>query len=154
MAWSVPAVAVATAAPAHAVVSACEPELSYGDQACKCPGNSSPTDPKTYYLQFCVSDANCQGGYGGTFEVTAVVKSNGTNLTAAPNPCYPDILPTAPAAVNSCSTEILRYTSTNSSNKLDVTVKVTNNVGVVSTFVITVDTPPRDCAATVNCPKC
>lgn len=154
MAWSVPVVAVAAAAPAFASSQDCDPIVTFGNDACKCPGNSSTLDSFTYYLQFCVNDSNCSGSNAGTFRILGVVKTNGTNLAAAPNPCYPDTVPTAPTPLGTCSTQILRYTSTNSSNKLDVEIEITSNTGVKRTVVVEVATPPRDCAVTADCPKC
>ena len=72
-----------------------------------------------------------------------------------PNACYPATLPSDPAATGSCSTQLFRFTSTNSAEGLFVTFTVTPNVGPAITFTdIEVDTPPRKCDATDNCPKC
>ncbi|MFC7361952.1 hypothetical protein [Nocardioides astragali] len=128
----------------------CEPVVTFGDDACKCPGKGNDF---TYYLQFCVSDSNCSGSDSGTFRILGVAKANSTALTPGPNACYPATTPTLPTPLGGCSTQVLRFTGTNSSNKLDVTVEITSAAGT-RTVVVEVPTPPRDCAVEANCPKC
>lgn len=151
IAWTAPVVAVAAAAPAFASSQDCDPVVTFGDDACKCPGKGNDF---TYYIQLCVDDSNCSGNNAGTFRILGVAKFNGTALTLSPNTCYPAVLPTAPAPLGTCSTQVLRFTGTNASNKLDVTVEITSSTGVKRTEVVTIATPPRDCAVTPNCPKC
>ena len=156
IAWSTPVVAIATAVPAFATSHLCEPIVTSGTGACKCPGQSSTGDPFTYYIQFCVNDSNCSGNNNGYFSITGVVKTNGTSFTARPNACYPDVTPTLLTPLGTCSTQILRYTGTNAANNVDVTIDIYNSaqVKVRTVTVLSVDAAPRECPVTENCPKC
>lgn len=83
IAWSVPAVAVASAAPMAAASPICLPNI-YLDQAlsCKCPGNSSPQNPKNYYLTICASDPECLPEDSDNFiTITAVQNGSGAYFT-------------------------------------------------------------------------
>ena len=79
MAWSVPGVAVAAAAPASSHL--CVPIVTNSANACKCPGTPNGN---TYYVQLCVDDSNCSGTNSGFFSIRSIVKTNRTPFTAAP----------------------------------------------------------------------
>ena len=88
MAWSVPAVALAVAAPAYAA-SPCTPVFSFGAASCKCPGGSDPIK-FGYVLQFCFTvAAQCALPPGGTTATIIAIENNsGKPLTPINDP-YP-----------------------------------------------------------------
>ncbi|MEO7844878.1 MAG: hypothetical protein ABIR82_06035 [Nocardioides sp.] len=150
VAWSVPVVAVATAAPAFASSPGCQPKLVLDAAgSCKCPGNSSSTNPKGYYLKFCVyDDPNCPTTGASTFLVTGVRKKNGRSFVQTPNNCYPATLADATGPVGGCSGAVVRFLSTDSSINLVVDYKV----GGIP-YTIEVDAPV-DCSGVLATDRC
>lgn len=142
MAWSVPVVAVAAAAPAFAV--SCE-TFSFGAGSCKCPGQST-TDPYGYWLTLCY---NCPPGTNanatGQATITAIRNTpNGTPLAVTPKPgaCttpgYPIVIP-----LNGCSQQIhLNGQSSGNYLYIDYTVGGTS-------YQFQIASPP-DCAPVLD----
>ena len=143
MAWSVPAVALAVAAPAYAA-SPCTPVPSFGGASCKCPGGS--TNVKFgYILQICVQVGNsCALPPGGlTATITGIVNnSNKPLVPLAPVTAYPFNVPVTVAPA--CGGIPILFDSESSASSLIVSYRI--GAGPVQT--ITLDAPP-DCAA--NC---
>ena len=86
MAWSVPAVALAVAAPAYAA-SPCTPVFSFGAASCKCPGGSDPIK-FGYVLQFCFTvAAQCALPPGDTnARIIAIENNSGKPLNPLERP--------------------------------------------------------------------
>jgi len=80
MAWAVPAIAVATAAPAFAASPTCV-TIELGPEACKVPGQSEEQTPWFYHLQVCFMNTCTSGGdievvIDGAVTVSGVVVPN------------------------------------------------------------------------------
>lgn len=134
MAWTVPVIAVASAAPAFA--ASCE-TFTFGPNSCKCPGRST-NDAFGYYLTICYTCPT--GTTGGEITINSVNKANGTPLTQVRKngACGPLLATTL--ELNGC-TEPLYFTGTNSANFLIINYTVD---GQTSDFKIPA---PPDCAA-------
>jgi hypothetical protein len=116
-AWAVPAVVVASAAPAMAA-SPCV-TISFGPNSCKQPGEGQ--NIKGYNLQFCFTNT-CNTAI--TVTVTAIQGNQGN---APLQPVTPPLVITVPAnTANFCSTQLVQYCSNNSGNFLNVTFHIGN----------------------------
>lgn len=115
IAWSVPAVAVATATPALAA-SGGGPTLTLGN-ACKNPGNSCKTRPKGYTVFATICNPTGYDIYvtGVTYTTTGTT----LDLTYAPPPTLPFLVPKG-----ECVEVYLNASSTNSANQ-EFTLNVT-----------------------------
>lgn len=143
IAWTVPVVAVATAAPAFA--ASCE-TFTFGGGSCKCPGNSSTPDNFGYWLFICY---NCPPGTvnaTGVASITAIRNTpNGDPMLVSPKPnaCsatgYPIAVPP-----NGCTQQV-HLTGTSSGANLYIDWKVD---GVVQPQ-FTIKAPP-DCAPVLD----
>ena len=122
LAWTVPVVAVATAAPAFS--ASCE-AFTFGAGSCKCPGQSTP-DHYGYWLTICY---NCPPGVNAndTSQVTiqAVTKSNKTPLELTPKPGACNTLPLV-VPLNGCS-PLLHFTGENSGTFLYIEYTISGN---------------------------
>lgn len=107
-AWSVPVVAMASAAPATASSPGSPPTFGFID-ACKSPGNSCPAFPKGYDFRFTVCNPNAEVIY--LYSVSYAV--SGTNLELFHS------LPALPAelAPSECVTMVFRADSSTSANQ-------------------------------------
>jgi len=142
VAWSAPVAAVSVAAPAFAV-SPCTPTLTFSGDSCKCPGQSQSQQPWTYFLRFCILDANaCPENIGQSFTVTKVVSNSNIDLLpgAAPNCGYAGLPVTGTVGSGGC-TVFVRLLSSNSANFLDVTF----HIGAGADQTVRLSAPP-DCA--------
>jgi hypothetical protein len=146
MAWTVPVISVAAAAPAYAV----SPEdctIVFGGDSCKCAGQSQPGNEFGYYLQFCYT---CEGGEPpeGDITITSVVKSNGSLFTPTAGCGFPAM--TFPYTFDSsgCS-QTFRFIGTNSGNFIAVSYQVGD--GPVET--VRLPSPP-DCTGAVGTSRC
>jgi hypothetical protein len=132
-------VAVGVAAPAFAV-SPCTPVITLGPGSCKCPGQSTTQEPWIYYLEFCITDANnCAQQNGATFTVTKVHTNE--DLGSGANACFQGLPANGTVGSGGC-TPVVRLTSTNSANHLDVTFTLGGQ-----TFVTTNIPAPPNCSA-------
>jgi hypothetical protein len=150
MAWTVPVVSVAAAAPAYAASPECT--ITFGGDSCKCPGQSQGGNEFGYYLQFCYT---CEGGGeppAGDVTITAVAKANGSQFTPAAGCGFPGIsLPYTFDPTAGC-TPTFRFLGTNSGNFINVTFRV----GDGPEETVRLASPP-DCSgplATQRCEAC
>lgn len=122
LAWTVPVVAAATAAPAFS--ASCD-AFTFGAGSCKCPGRSTP-DEYGYWLTICY---NCPPGVNAndTSQVTiqAVTKSNKTPLDLTPKPGACAVLPLA-IPLNGCSPQ-LHFSGENSGTFLYIQYTIAGN---------------------------
>lgn len=137
LAWTVPVVAVATAAPAFA--ASCE-TFTFGAGSCKCPGQSNPTDPWGYWLVLCY---NCPPGTTandtGVATITGIRNTpNGALLPVTPKPgaCNTSY---GTIPLNGCGTQI-HLTGESSGNYLYIDYTVGGKA-----YQFRIDSPP-DCA--------
>ena len=139
MAWSVPAVALAVAAPAYAA-SPCTPVFSFGAASCKCPGGSDPIK-FGYVLQFCFTvAAQCALPPGGTFaRIVAIENNSGKPLNPLNDP-YPIDVPVTVAP--NCSNVVVLFESSSSASTLIISYQI-NGAGPVLTQEV--PAPPQDC---------
>jgi len=109
MAWAVPAIAIATPAPAFA--ASCIPSVTFNNGAsCKCPGQSTNLG-WGYYLTICVA-ATCPGQTG---TVTIIGIENNSGKPVVPlDGVYPEI------GVGGCAA-LEAYFSESSASKLIIT---------------------------------
>jgi hypothetical protein len=140
IAWTVPVVAVATAAPAFA--ASCE-TFTFGAGSCKCPGQST-TDPWGYWLVLCY---NCPPGSNanatGQATITGIRNTpNGELLPVTPKPgACATTYGTIP--LNGCGTQI-HLTGESSGNYLYIDYKVNG-----TPYQFRIDSPP-DCAPVLD----
>ena len=149
LAWSVPAVAVASAAPAFAA-SGAPPVLTF-QSACKYPGNSCSSRPKGYSLYFRIDNPTGKTIYIYTVTITSVT---GTPLTFAFS--VPG-LPVAVPAGGSVVAEFVASSGNSAQQGFSADVTVTwghnptppdpDNHPPVTTRIVVTETPP-------NCPAC
>jgi hypothetical protein len=125
--------------------------ITLGPGSCKCPGQSQADQPWVYFLEFCITDANaCAATAGTAFTVTQVVSNSGVNLVGGPdgNCGYPGLPASGTVGTGGC-TGIVRLTSTNSANFLDITF----NVGGGASQTVRVAAPP-DCSSLGLATRC
>ncbi|GAA1059029.1 hypothetical protein [Agromyces bracchium] len=129
MAWAVPAVAVAVNAPTAA--ASCIPNVIIGQNACKCPGQSTG-DPWGYYLTFTTDGTVCPDTTSEIC-VTNVEKANGSVFTPGPGVTFPICF--------TAGTETGQYlfNSTNSGNFLEITYTVDGGTPIVDDKIPTSD---------------
>lgn len=144
-AWSVPVIAVASAAPAMAA-SECL-KVTFGEGSCKDPGN-----PFGYRMKFCFVNS-CTTGIA-TIQVTKVQAQTSSNpaLTRQAGGAggaldSTDFLPVnvGPGSTPTCSTQIVTGFSSNSASSLIVSFTI--NGGPTQT--VTVSAPPSTAHCTV-----
>ena len=139
VAWSAPIVAVGVAAPAFA--ASCTPQITLGPGSCKCPGQSTKQEPWIYYLEFCITDANdCALSAGTRFTVTAVETNE--DLGSGANNCFQGLPASGTVGTGGC-TPVIRLTSTNSANHLDVTFTVGTGPTAQTFTTRNIDAPPN-----------
>ena len=117
-AWAVPAVAVASAAPAMAS-SPCIPEITFGDDSCRCPGQSDSGFEFTYFLRFCATSDDCPNSEGETVTITGVASKTGGPGGTPLVPVgfvFPIEVP-----VGECTSTVYQFGSTNSTINLILT---------------------------------
>jgi hypothetical protein len=116
-AWAVPAVAVASAAPAMAA-SPCIPEITFSDDSCRCPGQSTEFE-FTYFVRLCADDTTCPDSEDDFVTVTGIASKTGgpggTPLTPV-GFSFPIQVP-----VGECTQTVYELGSTNSSINLILT---------------------------------
>ena len=139
MAWSVPAVALAVAAPAYAA-SPCTPVPSLGGASCKCPGGSTGVK-FGYILQICVTVGNaCALPPGGlTATIHGIENNSGKPLTPLTGPGYPFTVPVTVAPA--CGGSVYLFDSESSAS----TRVITYTIGGGPQQIMEVPAPP-DCA--------
>ena len=127
MAWAVPAVAVAATVPTAA--ASCIPSVKVGNNACKCPGQSTG-DPWGYYLTFTTDGTICPDT---TSEICiqSVTKSNPGDFEPMAGVTFP-ICFTAGS-----ETTLYGFLSSNSANFLTVTYTVDGGDPIVDDKVAT-----------------
>jgi hypothetical protein len=143
-AWAVPAVVVASAAPAMAAGTSQCLTATFGGNSCKQPGQGQ--NDFGYRLQFCFTNT-C--AIAGTVNVTRIASNTGNPVVLNFNP--PLQIPIA-ANSSACYPTLIDYCSQNSANFIAVqfTVTVGSNTGPVQTQLVR--SPVPDCAAgTVLC---
>lgn len=113
-AWAVPAVAVAAATPAMAS-SGPAPTLNV-TAACKNPGKSCKVRPKGYTVTAEICNTSNLPIY--IYNVTFVAVGTSLNLTYAPPPELPFMVPAATSSGPTCETYYLNASSTNSANQV------------------------------------
>ncbi len=124
VAWSVPVVAVASAAPAFAASPGCKPVVTFSTGSCKCPGRSTKTQNFVYFLNICVTDAaGCTTTPAGKTFTVVKVESNLELMSPAQPNCGFLSLP-ASGTVNGACTGVIRLESKNSSSNLSVTLMI------------------------------
>ena len=140
LAWTVPVVAAATAAPAFAV--SCE-TFTFGAGSCKCPGQST-TDPWGYWLVLCY---NCPPGTNpnATGQATITGIRNTPNGAVLPVTQKPGACATSYGTIplNGCGEQIhLSGESSGNYLYIDYTVDGTE-------YQFQIDSPP-DCAPVLD----
>lgn len=129
-AWAVPAVVVATAAPAMAA-SPCL-TIDFGPNSCKQPGQGQ--NFKGYNLQFCFTNT-CNVAV----QIT-VTQLQGAQGSAPAQPVTPALVVTVPAnTANYCSDRLIQYCSNNSGSKIIVTY----HIGTGANTTVEVSSPPN-----------
>lgn len=163
MAWTAPVVAVATSAPAFAA-STCTPIVSFSSTSCRCTGNANDTQPKAYFVSFCVSlPAGCitNPTNPGTFTIEGVLTNGSRNPIPSPpvaQNCGFKSLPISGTigasgtceASGACCTDTVRLLGDASGIKVIVQFRV--NGGPILEQQVTA---PNDCGSpTVADPRC
>ena len=130
-AWAVPAVVVASAAPAMAAGASVCVTATFGGQSCKQPGTGQ--NEWGYQLEFCFTN-NCLVPV--TIDVISVQGNSGSA------PLQPVDLPsiTLQPGQTGCVPGTVDYCSKNSANFINVTFTVNGATNVQS-----VPSPPQDC---------
>ncbi|WP_438853472.1 hypothetical protein [Agromyces sp. M3QZ16-3] len=127
MAWAVPAVAVAATVPTAA--ASCIPSVILGQDACKCPGQSTG-DPWGYYLTFTTDGTVCPDTSSEVC-VTDVKKTNNAAFTLQPGYSLPVCFTAG------TQSDLVGFLSDNSGNFLTVTYTVDGGAPIVDTKVPT-----------------
>lgn len=135
-AWTVPAVMVASAAPAVAASKPCL-TASFGGDSCKWPGSNNAWG---YKLQICFTNT-CDS------DVEIYVNYVQANTGQAPVQQVDKTL-TVPANTTACLPDFVIYCSTSSASKINIVWNVVGQPEVTSQ----VDSPPYDCKDASQCP--
>lgn len=119
MAWAVPVVAVAAAAPTAA--ASCIPTLTLSPRSCKCPGQST-NSPFTYNLYMCAGGQSCPES-SLSVTVKKVVKRNSG-----------DVLWSGTQAIPTGTCYLFTGSTTDSGTWIDVTYSVAGGADQVASF--------------------
>jgi hypothetical protein len=125
-AWSVPVIAIGSAAPAMAAT--CIPTITLGPRSCKCPGQANVL-PWTYFLEVCADGTACPQSTA-TLVITEIISNSGVTVYTGPSD---------PITVGECV--VIQGSSSNSANFLDIYYTVN---GVPAPSPTRVNAPP-DC---------
>lgn len=138
-AWAVPAVVVASAAPAMAAGASQCVTASFGGNSCKQPGQGQ--NQFGYRLQFCFTNT-C------SVPVTIVVKTIQANTGNAHVQTVNQTIGPIAVGATVCSNDLVDYCNDNSANFINVTFSVNGGANEVQS----VASPPQECVpGTVLC---